>query len=123
MPAALAGGMCRGSLESWEVSVRYLYRIALIVWLAAGFAIHVYDTRTAWGFPAHQDIAAVAPAGDVSGSLVNARDRSVDVAVAYAAWAAVGFVLALRGVHLLFRRADCVADVESYLTGVNPQAN
>ena len=101
--------------------MRYLYRGALVLWLVSGFAIHAYFSRAAQGTaeveqkrelqlrPFENDNAGARRIGEAQ------WDSRSKVTGAYAAWALVGFLLALRGVHLMFRKADRVADVEKYL--------
>ena len=101
--------------------MKTLYRGALVLWLVSGFAIHAYFSRAAQG-PAEveqkRDIHLRQFENDdaVARRIREAKwDAESKQALAYLGWAVVGFVLSLRGVHLLFRRADRVADVEKYL--------
>ena len=101
--------------------MKTLYRGALVLWLVSGFAIHAYFSR------AEQGTVEVEQKRDLylrqfendDGVAHRIReshwDASSKLAAAYAVWALVGFVLGLRGVHLLFRKADKVADIEKYL--------
>jgi hypothetical protein len=115
--------MSREALESWAVSVRILFRVALVLWLAAGLAMHAYFTRVATpaveresqqlrqvARSAEDRDAAFHRVGEIWGDLRMKQVRAVAI------WGFVGFLLALRGVHLLFRKADGVADVERFLT-------
>ena len=101
--------------------MRYLYRGALVVWLVSGFAIHAYFSRAAQGTAEVEQKQELHPRPSENDDAVARRIREAQwdsrskVAGAYAAWAFVGFLLALRGVHLIFRKADRVADVEKYL--------
>src|SRR5262249_54447022 len=113
---------CAGeSPESWEASVKTLYRGALVLWLVSGFAIHAYFSRAAPGTSAVEQQRDLhlrqfenddAVARQIRESHWNADSK---MTLAYAGWALVGFALALRGVHVLFRKADRVADVEKFL--------
>ncbi len=100
--------------------MKTLYRGAIVLWLVSGFGIHAYFSRAAQGplveqkrdlfqrqFENNDDVAR-----QVREHQWDAQSRS---AVAFGLWAVVGFVLALRGVHSLFRRADRVADVDKFL--------
>lgn len=101
--------------------MKILFRGALVLWLVSGVAIHVYSTRAAQG------TVAVEPKRDshlrpfenndeVARQVRESQwDTQSKIAAAYVAWGFVGFVLALRGVHLIFRKADRVADVEKFL--------
>ena len=116
-----ASGSLWKSLESWEVSVKTLYRGALVLWLVSGFAIHAYFSRAAQGTAGVEQkrdlhLRQFENNDAVARQIREAHwDAEAKMALAYAGWALVGFVLALRGVHLLFRKADRVADVEKFL--------
>ena len=92
-----------------------------MLWLVSGFAIHGYFSRAAQGtaeVEQKRDLHLRQFENDdaVARRIREARWGSqTKLTAAYAAWAFVGFVLALRGVHLLFRKADRLDDVEKYL--------
>ena len=92
-----------------------------MLWLVSGFAIHGYYSRAAQGtaeVEQKRDLHLRQFENDdaVARRIREARwDSQSKLTAAYAAWAFAGFVLALRGVHLLFRKADRVDDVEKYL--------
>jgi hypothetical protein len=121
-PLHVASGVSREALESWEVSVKILFRVTLVLWLASGVALHAYFTRVAT--PAvereTQQLRQLAQSGeDQKAAFHRAGELWADLRMkqvrATAIWGLVGFVLALRGVNLLFRKADQVADVEKFL--------
>jgi hypothetical protein len=99
-----------------------LYRVALVLWLASGLALHAYFTRVAT--PAvereSQQLRQVARSGEDRDAAFHRvgelwGDLRLKQVRAMAIWGFVGFLLALRGAHLLFRSADQVADVEKFL--------
>ncbi len=103
--------------------MKTLYRGALVLWLVSGFAIHGYISRAAQGtaeVEQKRDLHLRQFENDdaVAQRIRETRwDTQAKLTAVYAAWALVGFALALRGVHLLFRKADGVAQVEKYLAG------
>ena len=112
----------RGALrESWDESVKALYRGAIVLWLVSGFGLHAYFSRAAQGtaeVEAKRDLhlRQFEDNDTVARQIREARWRSeTRIAGAYGAWALVGFVLAMGGVHAMFRRADRVSDVEKFL--------
>jgi hypothetical protein len=101
--------------------VKTLYRGALVLWLISGFGIHAYFSRAAQGTAAVEEKRDLhlrqfenddAVARQIREAHWNTQSKAVG---AGAIWAVVGFVLALRGVHSLFRKADRVSDVEKFL--------
>ncbi len=101
--------------------MKVLYRGALVLWLVSGFAIQAYFSRAAQGTVEVEQkrdlhLRQFENNDEVAREIRATRwDSQATLTAAYAAWALVGFVLALRGVRLLFRRADRVADVEKFL--------
>lgn len=100
--------------------MKTLYRGALVLWLVSGFGIHAYFSRAAQGPIVEQkrDLfqRQLENNDDVARQVREHQwDAQSKMAVAFGLWALVGFVLALRGVHAIFRRADRVADVDKFL--------
>jgi regulator of protease activity HflC (stomatin/prohibitin superfamily) len=101
--------------------VKTLYRGALVLWLVSGFGLHAYLSRAAQG-PAEVEekrnlhLRQFEDNDEVARQIRTAHwNNQARATGAYGVWALVGFVLALRGVHSMFRRADHVADVEKFL--------
>lgn len=103
--------------------MKVLFRGALVLWVVSGFALHAYHSRVAQGTVAVEQKRDLHQRELENNDEVARRiresqwDTQSKLAMAYASWAFVGFVLALRGVHLLFRKADRVSDVEKFLAG------
>jgi len=100
--------------------VKVLYRGALVLWLVSGFAIHAYFSRAAQGtIDAGQGQGISVRSSENDGAARQTHEAAWDSRMklvgAFAAWAFLGFALGLRGVHLLFRSADRVSDVEKFL--------
>jgi hypothetical protein len=103
--------------------VKVLFRGALVLWVVSGFAIQAYYSRAAQGTVAVEQkrdlhLRQLENNDEVARRIRESQwNTQSKLAVAYAAWALVGFVLALRGVHLIFRKADRVSDVDKFLAG------
>ncbi len=101
--------------------MKTLYRGALVLWLVSGFAIHAYFSRAAQGTAKVEEKRDLHLRQFENDDAVARRireahwDAESKMAAGYAGWALVGFLLALPGVHSLFRRADRIADVEKFL--------
>jgi hypothetical protein len=101
--------------------VKTLYRGALVLWLVSGFGLHAYFSRAAQGTSEVEEkrdlhLRQFEDNDEVARQIREARWNSQARATgAYGVWGLVGFVLALRGVHSMFRHADRVADVEKFL--------
>jgi hypothetical protein len=102
--------------------VKILFRVALASWLISGLALNVYFTRVATPAVVRQTRQLRESArSDAQRDTAFRRDgelwgelRMQQVRLG-AIWGFIGFLLALRGVHLLFRRADQVSDIERFL--------
>src|SRR5438067_1781074 len=110
------------------MSMKTLYTGAIALWLASGLGLQAYFSR------AVQRPAAVQEKRELDRRQLQADDAvaqrirttpaesGATVTAGYAAWALVGFLLAIPGVRALFRMADRVHETEEFLTGtMNPK--
>jgi hypothetical protein len=103
--------------------VKMLYTCAIALWLAYGLGLQAYFARAAHrpaAVEAKRDSSLRQPRGDdaVAQRIRTTQGQSgATVTAGYAAWAIVGFLLAIPGVRALFRMADRVGETEKFLAG------
>ena len=87
-------------VESWEDTVKTLYRGALVLWLVSGFGLHAYFSRAAQGTAAVEQKRDLHLRQFENDDAVARRIREAHwkadarMTLGYGAWALVGFVLA-----------------------------